>query len=73
MTTLLLTAVHGARVETGVAQPEKGLQVGFRVKKFSQPADHLVAVVLLSEQAERRLDDAASQPLKDCQPLSQLQ
>ena len=41
VTTLLLTAVHGARMETGVAQPEICLKVGFRVKKFSQqPADH---------------------------------
>ena len=34
VTTLLLTTVHGARMEAGGAQPEKGLQVGFRVKKF---------------------------------------
>ena len=32
MTTLLLTAVHGARMEAGVAQPEICLQIGFRVK-----------------------------------------
>merc|ERR1711978_34647 len=46
MSTLLLTAVHGTRMEAGVT--------------FA--TDHFVAVVLLSQQPERGFDHTSSQP-----------
>ena len=43
VTTLFLSTVHGTRVEAGVANP----------------ADHLVAVILLGQDPEAGLDDSA--------------
>ena len=63
--TLALAAVGRLRVQTGVA-PEKGKRSTLVSKTnsflgHSLSADHLVAVVLLSENAETGLDDTASQ------------
>ena len=68
----LLPAVGGPGVEPGVALPADHLQystVQYRTVLYSTgqystvlPADHLVAVVLLGEDAEAGLDDATTQP-----------
>ena len=68
----LLPAVGGPGVEPGVALPADHLQnstVQYSTVRYSTvqystalPADHLVAVVLLGEDPEAGLDDAAPQP-----------